>query len=84
MSIITEQDIPGLEEDRTFIKNVVEFHKRGLEIKRLPTGHFEVDPETFIVVIPGEVEKGPEDANGLAWYKKTWDGVTFVCKWFDM
>ncbi|WP_462305189.1 hypothetical protein [Acidaminococcus massiliensis] len=83
MSAITDKDNPNLENDRNLLKSFVEFYKRGLEFKQLPSGEFEVDPETFYGIIPGEAEKGPEDKQGLAWFRKNWGGVRFCCHWFE-
>lgn len=83
MAVITEQDIPGLEEDRKLLKEIIGFHERGMAIKRLPSGEYEVDPETFFVIVPGEAEKGPENKQGLAWFRKKWDGVRFCCNCFE-
>ena len=37
MAVITEQDIPGLEEDRKLLKEIIGFHERGMAILVIKT-----------------------------------------------
>lgn len=77
---------PVPDSEREFIKQVVKFHESDSRwIRKDEYGDFNVDPETFFVVIPGKATREEaEDTDNCYRYIKEWAGATFVCKWFDM
>lgn len=84
MTVINESDIPGLKEERDMLERLAGFFRAGNSVERLPSGALNVDPVTFMVVIPGETKMISLYHGGTALFQKEWAGAKWVCDWFDL
>lgn len=84
MKVLNESDLPALRGDRKMLERLVVFFLAGNSVEHLPSGVFKVDPETFMVVIPGEATMIGPYHEGTALFQKEWAGAKWVCDWFDL